>query len=130
MKILFEDNNFIICVKPVGILSQKDESGNQNMVDMLEEYMSVNNKKGRIYVVHRLDKSVGGVMVFGKNTQAAAGLSTAIQEHNFTKEYLAVINGVPEESFGTYEDLLFKDSRKNKSFVVDRIRKGVNKASL
>ena len=130
MKILFEDNNFIICVKPVGILSQKDESGNQNMVDMLEEYMSVNNKKGRIYVVHRLDKSVGGVMVFGKNTQAAAGLSTAIQEHNFTKEYLAVINGVPEESFGTYEDLLFKDSRKNKSFVVDRIRKGVKKASL
>lgn len=129
MKILYEDKNVIICVKPIGILSQKDDKGSKNMVGLLEEYLA-SKDKSQIFPIHRLDKGVGGVMVYSKNSRTASKLSTAIQEHQFNKEYLAVINGIPEKPSGILEDLLFKDSRKNKSFVVNRMRKGVKKASL
>ena len=84
---------------------------------------------GEIFPIHRLDKNVGGVMVYARTKFAAASLSKAVQEGTMVKEYLAMVHGTPPES-GDWEDLLFKDSRKNKVFVVKRQRTGVKKARL
>ncbi len=124
--ILYEDSHIIVCQKPIGMLSQSDDKGAPNMVDAL----SVQFPKADIKVLHRLDREVGGVMVYAKTKSAAAGLSKDISNHTFQKEYVAVVSGCPSESSGIYKDLLFKDSRKNKSFVVKRMRKGVKEASL
>lgn len=124
MKIIFEDESIIVCIKPIGILSQADSKGGESMITLLEEYT-----KGVIYPLHRLDKEVGGVMVYAKTKSAAASLSKDIAEQKFKKEYLALIHGKPDEK-GEMQDLLFKDSQKNKSFVVKKERRGVKKASL
>ena len=118
MEILFEDKNLIICVKPVGLDSEKE------MVDAIKEKYS-----GEIYTVHRLDKNVGGVMVYARNKHTAALLSKHIQNGNMIKEYVAMVHGTPDLN-GDWEDLLWKDSTKNKVFVVKRERKGVKKARL
>ena len=125
MKILFEDDSIIVCIKPVGIQSQSDSTGKESMITILSEHTG-----GEIFPLHRLDRDVGGVMVYAKTKFAAAGISKEIQAHNFKKEYLALVHGKPLEQSGEMKDLLFKDSRKNKSFVVDRMRKGVKEALL
>lgn len=130
INILYEDSDIIVCVKPVGILSQQDPHGNDNMVSILNNHLKENNEHNTVCVVHRLDRNVGGIMVFAKNHKAAASLSKDIQERKFLKQYLLVVQGKPEQDQGLFEDLLFKDSSKNKTFVVRRIRKGVKKASL
>ena len=114
MEILFENQHIIVCVKPVGMDSEHDVPGALG---------------GEIYTVHRLDQNVGGVMVYARTKAAAAQLSKAIQDGAMVKEYVALVHGTPPES-GDWEDLLFKDSRKNKVFVVDRQRAGVKKARL
>lgn len=121
--ILFENDDFVVCVKPVGVPSQNDKS--EDMVKLLSEQI-----KSDIFPVHRLDTAVGGAMVFAKNSRTAAYLSKQITDGVFKKKYLAVVNGIPEENFAVFEDLLFKDSFKNKSYVVKRERKGVKKAKL
>ena len=118
MEILFSDRDIVLCVKPVGLDSEIQ------MPAALKETLG-----GEIYPVHRLDKNVGGVMVFARTQAAAASLSKAIQEGNLIKEYVALVHGTPPES-GDWEDLLWKDSRKNKVFVVKRMRGGVKKARL
>ncbi len=123
IKILFENEDFAVCVKPVGISSQNDKAD-----DLVKRLSSQLNSK--IYPVHRLDTAVGGTMVFAKNSRSAAVFSKQIADGKFKKKYLAVISGRPEEKYGCFEDLLFKDSSKNKSYVVKRERKGVKKASL
>lgn len=123
IEIIFENVDFLVCVKPVGVESQNDAA--RDMVKILSEQTGSD-----IYPVHRLDKAVGGTMVFAKNRSAAAQLSKQIQNGTFKKVYLAVIGGVPEKQEDTLKDLLFKDSHKNKSFVVRRERRGVKKASL
>ncbi len=123
IEILFENTDFIVCVKPVGVPSQCD--GAEDMVKLLK-----GQTDGEIYPVHRLDTAVGGTMIFAKNKKTAAYLSKEIAEKRFIKTYLAVTEGAPEEKDGQLEDLLFKDKRKNKSYVVKRERKGVRRASL
>lgn len=119
-EILYEDKNIVFCVKPVGASSETD------MPEMLKNQLG-----GEIFTLHRLDNPVGGVMVYAKNKSAAAKISKKIAEHtDFEKTYLAVCEGELSEPEGQMEDLLFKDSRKNKSFVVSRERKGVKKARL
>ena len=131
LNILFEDNALIICEKPVGVLSEPDEKGNPDIVTMVSEYLSAaTGKPAKVFLVHRLDRGVGGLMVLSKKEAMTAKLSQLIQNHNFTKEYLAVVHNVPEESEAVLKDLLFKDSSKNKSFVVTRPRKGTKEASL
>lgn len=125
VEILFEDKSVIVCIKPRGILSQSDIKGGENMIDNLSAIT-----KSEIYPLHRLDKEVGGVMVYAKTKKAAAILSRDIAEHKFSKEYIVLIHSKPKESSGEMRDLLFKDSRKNKSFVVRRQRKGVKEALL
>lgn len=128
--ILYEDSHILVCVKPVGILSQPDLSGEEDMLTILNTYLNEKNEEANVGLVHRLDRNVGGVMVFSKKQFVTAKLSKAIQERDFEKGYMAVVHNCPQEKTGILKDLLFKDSSKNKSFVVKRPRKGVKEASL
>ena len=130
VNILYEDNFLIVCEKPLGILSQPDLGDGEDMITRLIDYRKEKKEEEYIGLVHRLDRNVGGAMVFSKKNFVTSKLSTAIQERNFVKEYYAVVHGCPEESTGIMKDLMFKDSKKNKSFVVARARKGVKEASL
>lgn len=118
MEIVYSDNNIVVCVKPVGLDSEKQ------VPQELKKQFNTN-----IYTIHRLDLNVGGVMVYAKTKNAAANLSRLVQEGKMIKEYIAIVHGTPPKD-GDWEDLLFKDSRKNKVFVVKRIRNGVKKARL
>lgn len=118
MEILYHDKALAVVVKPVGLESQAGVPAE------LEKQLG-----GVFYPVHRLDLNVGGVMGYARTKQAAAALSRAIQEGAMVKEYVAMVHGTPEET-GDWEDLLFKDSAKNKVFVVKRMRGGVKKARL
>lgn len=121
--ILYEDKQVVVCVKPVGILSQSD--GQEDMVCLLRRQLG-----GEIFALHRLDRNVGGVMVFARTKRAAAALSEQIRQGTFVKRYMAAVQGTPDPLMGEMRDLLFKDARKNKSFVVDRPRKGTREALL
>lgn len=118
MEIIYYDKNIVVCVKPVGVDSQKQ------VPMLIKEQL-----QGEVYVLHRLDFNVGGVMVYARNKITAANLSRCIQEGKMIKEYVAMVHGSLPES-GVWEDLLWKDSRKNKVFVVKRMRKGVKQAKL
>ena len=116
MEILYSDRELAVCVKSVGLDSEKEVPG------ALREALG-----GEIYPIHRLDRNVGGVMVYARTRSAAAALSRMVQEGNIVKEYVALVHGTPPEK-GDWEDLLWKDSTKNKVFVVTRERKGVKPA--
>ena len=118
MKILYQDKSIAVCVKPIGLDSQADVPA------ALSEALG-----GDFLPVHRLDQNVGGVMVYARTKEAAGKLSAAIQSGAMVKEYVAMVHGVPPEQ-GDWEDWLFKDSSKNKVFVVKKERKGVKKARL
>ena len=118
MELLHTDKHIVVCIKPVGLDSESEVPA------ALKEVLG-----GEIFPIHRLDKNVGGVMVFARTKQAAAQLSKAIQEGTMVKEYVAMVHGTPPET-GDWEDFLFKDSRKNKVFAVKKERKGVKYARL
>ncbi len=118
MEILDQNENFAVCIKPVGVDSQ------QGMCALLQEQLG-----GQFYPLHRLDQNVGGVMIYARNQKAAADLSGIIARQEMIKEYVACVRGTPPEK-ATWEDLLFKDSSKNKVFVVKKARKGVKDAKL
>lgn len=130
MNILYEDKHLIVVEKPVGLLSQFGGGDDVSLADALLSYTKNKGEANDIFVLHRLDRAVGGVMVYAKTKYAASKLSKQIQDGDFKKEYRAVVHGAPEDNSGIFEDLLFKDSRKNKSYVVKRMRKGVKKAKL
>ena len=118
MEILYCDNDIAVCVKPVGVDSEK------GMCEALRAELG-----GDVFPVHRLDLNVGGVMVYARTKKAAAELSRLIENGKMVKEYIAEVKGeVPE--VGDWEDLLWKDSKKNKVFVVKRERGGVKRARL
>ena len=118
MEILYSDKELVVCVKPVGLDSESE------VPTELTKTLG-----GDIFTLHRLDKNVGGVMVYARTKATAAALSRAIQEGTMVKEYVAMVHGTPPER-GDWEDLLWKDSKKNKVFVVKRMRGGVKKARL
>lgn len=118
MEILYSDNRIVVCIKPVGLDSEHEVPA------ALRDAIG-----GELFPIHRLDKNVGGVMVYARTKNAAAALSKAVQEGTIVKEYVALVHGTPPES-GDWTDLLWKDSMKNKVFVVKRERKGVKKARL
>ncbi len=125
----FEDENIIVCVKPAGILSQFSEK-DENMISVLNGYFEKSGKACQAYPVHRLDRETSGLIVYAKNSRAAAKLSEQIAKNEIKKRYFAVIKGTPEEKSGVLKDLLFRDKQKNKSYVVKRKRGGVKEASL
>ena len=118
MDILYSDKEIAVCIKPVGL-----DSENEVPAALKERF------GGEIFPIHRLDQNVGGVMVYARTKQAAAALSKAIQEGSMVKDYVALVHGTPPES-GDWEDLLWKDAKRNKVFVVRRQRGGVKTARL
>ena len=118
MEILFYDDEIAVVEKPVGLDSE------QGVPQALTQQLG-----GSFYAVHRLDVNVGGVMVYARTAKAAADLNRQIQSGEFVKEYVALVHGTPPET-GDWTDLLFKDSRKNKVFVVKKARAGVRQARL
>lgn len=121
--ILYQDRDLAVCIKPPALLSQSGSG--EDILQILGRQLGCT-----LYPVHRLDRGVGGVMVFAKTSKAAAALSAAIQKRDFDKEYLCVVRGHPAEDTGVYKDLLLHDKTRNKTFVVDRMRGGVKDASL
>lgn len=130
ISIAYEDDDLLVCVKPAGILSQPGPGGGEDMMRLLKTYFAEKGEGTYVGLIHRLDRNVGGLMVFAKSEAAASRLSQAVRDRDFVKEYLAVVHGCPEKKAGTFLDLLFRDSAKNKTFVVTRARKGVKEASL
>ena len=118
MEILYSDKDLAVCIKPVGVDAE------HQLPQLLKETLG-----GEIFTLHRLDLNVGGVMVYARTKAAAAALSSAIQDGTMVKEYVAMVHGTPPDT-GDWEDLLWKDPKKNKVFVVKRMRGGVKKARL
>ena len=123
IEILYQDNDIIVCIKPAGLLSEGESE--DSLLTVLSAQCG-----GQVFPVHRLDRGAAGLMVFARNSKAAAGLSRAVQEKQLKKEYFARVSGVPAEKEGEMTDFLFKDSRKGKVFAVKRPRKGVREARL
>jgi 23S rRNA pseudouridine1911/1915/1917 synthase len=131
MEILYKSKDFIVCVKPQGIPSQPDTSGCLDMTALLKEHLQANGEKDDIFIVHRLDRSTGGVMVYARSSASAATFSRLVSEKDeFEKHYIAIVSGAPEEKSGNMTDYLFKDSAQKKAFVVKNERKGAKLASL
>lgn len=123
-EILYQDDYIVICKKESGMLSEESAT-EESLPFILKQELQTD-----IFTLHRLDKPVGGVMVYAKSKKAAAEFSKMIASDGLCKKYLAVLDAVPEKDKDELSDFLFKDSRKNKVFVVKKMRKDVKEASL
>lgn len=133
IKVLFEDNHIIIVEKPVNIPVQEDESGDTDLLTLIKADIKKRyNKPGNVFVglVHRLDRPVGGVMVFAKTSKAASRLSEQVRIRNLKKTYLAVVNGRPEKDNGVLKDYLLKDNKTNIVKIVNKNLTGAKEAIL
>ena len=133
MKVIYEDNHIIVVEKMPNVPSQADKTEDEDMLTIIKKYLKEKyNKPGNVYLglVHRLDRPVGGVMVFAKTSKAAARLSEQVRNKTFKKEYLVIVNGKMEQQSGILEDYLWKDEKNNTSYVVRENKKNAKKASL
>ena len=122
INVIYEDNHLLVVEKPINIPVCEDISGDKDLLTILKNYLKVKyNKPGNVYLglVHRLDRPVGGVMVFAKTSKAASRLSEQVRTNKLEKVYYAVVEGKIKES-GTFEDYLTKDNKKNISYVTDK----------
>ncbi len=112
LKVLYEDNHVIVVVKPPNVLSQADSTKDIDMLTIVKKYIKEKyHKPGNVYLglVHRLDRPVGGIMVFARSSKAASRLSESIKSREgITKTYLAIVNGILKEKEGSFEDYLLK----------------------
>ena len=116
VKIIYEDNHLLAVEKPANMLSQADGTGDADLLTVLKDYIKMKyNKPGNVFLglVHRLDRPVGGAMVFAKTSKAASRLSEQIRKGDFGKTYLAVVHGAPVPPSGRLEHYLAKDERTN-----------------
>jgi 23S rRNA pseudouridine1911/1915/1917 synthase len=114
IKILYEDNHIIAVVKPAGVLTQGDKSGEESLMDMVKNYLKEKYKKpGNVFLglVHRLDKPVQGIVLFGKTSKGASRLSEQFRNHEIEKIYYAIVIGKPKENIGTLINFLSKDEK-------------------
>jgi len=133
LKIIYEDNHIIVVEKTPNIPSQADKTGDMDMLTLVKNYIKEKyNKPGNVYLglVHRLDRPVGGVMVFAKTSKAASRLSEQVRTKSLKKIYLAVVDGKVEKAKGILEDYLYKDERNNISKVVNATKKNAKLAKL
>ena len=133
LNILYEDNHIIVVEKPVNIPSQGDKTADVDMLTLVKEYIKEKYKKpGEVYLglVHRLDRPVGGVMVFARTSKAAARLSEQVRNKDFKKKYLVIADGKFENNKGTIEDYLLKNEKLNMSKVVPEGTKNSKFAKL
>lgn len=133
LKVIYEDNHIIIVEKTPNIPSQADKTGDMDMLTLVKDYIKEKyNKPGNVYLglVHRLDRPVGGVMVFAKTSKAASRLSEQVRTKSLKKIYLAVVDGKFDKEKGNLEDYLYKDERNNISKVVNATKKNAKLAKL
>lgn len=133
MDVLFSDNHCIAVVKPAGMPVQPDPSGDESLLEHVERFVrEEGNKPGKAFValVHRLDRPVGGVVIFGKTSKGAARLSEQFREHSVRKVYWAMVEGVMEGKEGRIEQWLRKDAVQKKAFVCRESVPGAQHAVL
>ena len=131
MKILYEDKYLLLCEKAVGENSQfATGEGSKNLPEKLMEYRVSKGEDSYIGLVHRLDVVTGGVMLYSKNRNLTGKLSELVSQKDYKKTYLAVVASRPEADSGEMTDLLFHDKQKNKTYVVNKERRGVKPAAL
>ncbi len=133
LKVIFEDNHIIVVEKTPNIPSQSDKTGDVDMLTIVKHYIKEKyNKPGNVYLglVHRLDRPVGGIMIFAKTSKAAGRLSEQVREKVFKKRYLAVVDGKIDNPKGALENYLYKDERNNMSKVVNKDKKNAKLAKL
>ena len=133
LNVIYEDNHVLVVEKPCNVPSQEDETKDVDMITLCKNYLKEKyNKPGNVYIglVHRLDRPVGGIMVFAKTSKAASRLSESIRIKDFNKFYLAVVenNGLKEEDI--LEDYMYKNETLNKSMVCSKEKKGAKEAKL
>ena len=127
-ELLYRDAQLVVCVKEPGWLAES--AGGTNLPELVARALDERGEASEIYTVHRLDKPVGGLSVLARSGEAAGDLIAQIAAKTVEKEYFAVICGVPAQPRGIWTDLLFHDAGKNKTFVVQRSRRGVREATL
>lgn len=133
IKIIYEDNHLLVAVKPQNMLSQADNTGDDDILTLLKEYLKEKyNKPGNVYLglVHRLDRPVGGVMIFARTSKAASRLSEQVRIRDFDKTYLAITRGRFKSRSGTLEHFLIKDEKTNIVSVAASEGNGAKKALL
>ncbi len=133
LEVIYEDNHIIVVKKEPNIPSQADKTEDIDMLTIIKNYLKEKyNKPGNVYLglVHRLDRPVGGVMVFAKTSKAASRLSNQVREKIFKKKYLAVVDGKFEQNRGILEDYLYKDEKNNMSKVASKDKKNAKFAKL
>lgn len=131
--ILYEDNHILVVVKPPGIPSQEDESGDPDMLTLLKQDIKVRyNKPGNVFLglVHRLDRPVGGAMIFARTSKAASRLSEAVRSRSFGKTYVCAVHGAPPKPRGTLKHYIHKDAGRNQVSVYDSPAEGAKEAVL
>ena len=128
VEILYKSKNAIVIYKPAGIPSQSDPSGDKDAMTLTSEMLRENGENDSLWLIHRLDRVVSGLLVFARNKRYAAILSEYVKERLVTKEYYAVVDGIAEG--GVLENLIFRDPRAGKAFIVERERQGTKAARL
>ena len=133
VKVIYEDNHLLVVEKPVNILSQGDNTNDDDMVNLLKKYLKEKyNKPGNVFVglVHRLDRPVGGCMVFAKTSKAASRLSEQVRNNSLKKTYRAVIHGNMNKKEDNLLDYLYKNKKTNMVSVVSKNTKDAKDARL
>ncbi len=133
LNVLYEDNHIIVVEKKPNVLSQSDITGDLDLLTMVKSYIKEKyNKPGNVYIglVHRLDRPVGGIMVFARTSKAAKRLNEQIKNHEFKKSYLAVLNGVLNSDNGKLVNYLYKDEKNGVSKVVSKDYPNAKKSIL
>ena len=133
MNVIYEDNHLLVVVKPYGVPSQADETGDEDMMTQCKAYIGEKyNKPGAVYLglVHRLDRPTSGVMVFARTSKAAARLAAQMSSGAFEKTYLAVLTAMPPDSEGVLWHYLKKDEKTHIASVSDKPMEGAKKAGL
>ncbi|MDE6024693.1 MAG: RluA family pseudouridine synthase [Lachnospiraceae bacterium] len=133
LDILYEDEAMLVCVKPCGVPAQRDKSNDEDMLTLLKNYIFDNSKSDEepyLAAVHRLDRPVGGVMVFARTPEAAAKLSAQVSDGTMVKFYQAIITGELPDEEGELVDFLAHDPKTNKTVIANKGDKGAKKAVL
>lgn len=133
IEILYEDTDIIVCIKPYGVPAQGDKSRDTDVLSYLKNHIFEEeelDEEPYLALIHRLDRPVGGIMVFAKNQKAAANLSDQVQDGTMVKFYQAVVTGEMPDEMGELEDYLLKDGKTNTTKVVKKGTKGAKYAAL
>ena len=128
VEIVYKDKNVVVINKPVGMPSQSDQSADPDAMTVTSSLLDELSEASSLWLVHRLDRNVGGLIAFARNKRSAAELSRIVAEQQMTKKYVAVCHGTVKN--GEYRDLLFKDSVTSKAYIADTARKGTKEAIL